>query len=255
MANFSSHFSKPYGIKKSRTVRSAFAFPLFFTVAALLGAAVIDSQNESYIRIESSQNTVKAGESFTIDVYVSAHVPVNAVDIALDFPKDQVDITGIDVGRSVITLWTEEPFVENNAVILRGGTFRKGFLGDHLIATINARAETSGLATFEVGDIVLLAGDGTGSRVEVTENSNQRTQLYIANEDGTFYASGDTVGVEGAVTVRILTDIDGDGLVSVNDLSRFMTAWTKRDQIFDFSGDGRMTFRDFGIILSDTFFK
>lgn len=247
--------SKPYRRSKSRTVRSAFAFPLVLTVAAFLGAAVIDSQNQSYIHIESTKTAVKAGEIFEIDVYVSAHVPVNAVDINLAFPSAQIEITGIDVGESVITLWTTQPYVENNGIILRGGTFRKGFLGDHLIATINAKANTSGLATFEIDNVVLLAGDGSGSEVTVTESGQESTKLYVANEDGTFIIGEGGVGLEGAISVRIITDIDGDGKVSLNDLSRFMSAWASKTTIFDFSGDGRMTFRDFGIILSDTFFK
>ena len=244
----------PYRPNKSRTVR--FAFPLLFTVAALLGASVIDSSSQTYIHIESSASSVREGEIFEINVYVSAHVPVNAVDIALAFPDTQVEVIGIDTGESVITLWTEQPYVKDNAVVLRGGTFRKGFKGDHLIATINAKANTSGLATFEVADSMLLAGDGSGSEVTVSENGEESTQLYVANADGTFTTTNESgAGLEGAVTIRIITDIDGDGEVSLGDLSRFMTAWASRTEVFDFSGDGRMTFKDFGIILADAFFK
>lgn len=248
------NFFAPYRTNKSRTVK--YAFPLLFVVATFLGANVIDSQTQSYIHIESSASSVKEGDLFSIDVYVSTHVPVNAIDIALEFPDTQVEVTGIDVGESVITLWTNDPYVENNTVVLQGGTFRKGFQGDHLIATVNARARTSGLATFEVADVLLLAGDGSGSEVKVSSSGEESTNLYIANEDGTFFANPtDSSGVEGKITVRILTDIDGDGNVSLGDLSRFMSAWTSKAEVFDFSGDGRMTFRDFGIILSDAFFK
>jgi len=242
----------PYRPNNSRTVR--YAFPLLFAVAALLSATVIDSETQSFIHIESSASSVKAGEIFSIGVYVSAHTPINAIDISLDFPDEQVEVTGIDVGESVITLWTVDPYVEGNAVILRGGTFRKGFKGDHLIATVNAKAKTSGLATFEVSDILLLAGDGSGSEVEVSSNGEETAHLYVANEDGTFSTPADASGAEG-VTLRIVTDIDGDGKVSLADVSRFMAAWSSKAEVFDFSGDGRMTFRDFGIILADAFFK
>lgn len=243
----------PYGLNKSRTVK--FAFPMLFVVAAFFGASVIDSTNQSFIQIESSQSSVKAGELFSIDVYVSAHIPVNAIDISLNFPDTQVDITGIDVGESVITLWTQDPYIEDNTVVLRGGTFRKGFKGRHLVATVNAKAKTSGLATFEISDAVLLAGDGTGDKVLVSSSGQERTQLYIANEDGSFtLPSGDTE-LGGTISVRIVTDIDGDGKVSLGDVSRFMAAWTSKAEVFDFSGDGRMTFKDFAIILSDAFFK
>jgi len=244
----------PYRHNKSRTVR--YAFPLLFATAAFLGASVIDSETQSYITIESSESSVRAEELFTIDVYVSAHVPVNAVDINLTFPEAQIEILGIDTGESVITLWTEQPYVENNSVILRGGTFRKGFQGEHLIATINARANASGLATFEVSDVVLLAGDGSGSSVPVTENENELAKLYVANSDGTFTTRAQNgSGIEATVTVRIVTDIDGDGKVTLADISRFMAAWNSKNEVYDFSGDGRMTFKDFAIILADSFLR
>jgi hypothetical protein len=78
----------------------------------------------------------------------------------------------------------------------------------------------------------------------------------VANEDGSFTTSTkNDAGIVGTVTVRIVTDIDGDGSVSLADLSRFMTAWASKTEVYDFSGDGRMTFRDFAIILADSFFK
>lgn len=243
-----------YRPNKSRTVR--FAFPLLFAMAAFLGASVIDSENQTFIHIDPSTNSVRQGEIFEIDVYVSAHVPVNAVDIALSFPTSQIEVLGIDTGESVITLWTEQPFVDRDEIVLRGGTFRRGFIGTHLIATVNAKAKTSGLATFEVSDSMLLAGDGSGSEVQVSDRGKDSTKLYIANKEGVFTVTGQSGGeIEGAVTLRIITDIDGDGDVSIADVSRFMSAWTTQTQVYDFSGDGRMTFEDFAIILSDAFFK
>jgi hypothetical protein len=187
-----------------------------FAFAALLAASAIVSENKSFVHLESSAKSVRAGEQFSIDVYVTAHVPVNAVDLTLDFPKEQISIVGIDKGQSVITLWTEEPSVKGNSVVMRGGTFRKGFIGNHLIATINARATQTGVAEFSVG----------------TESA---------------------VGVKGDVAILLVTDIDGDGVVSLVDISRFMGAWSTGGTVYDFNGDGAMTFRDFGIILSDSF--
>lgn len=241
----------PYRPNTSRTVR--FAFPVLFGLATLLGAAVIDSEKSSFIHIESSKTSVREGETFQIGVYVSAHTPVNAVDINLSFSESQVEILGIDTGASVITLWTTEPYVENNSVILQGGTFRRGFVGDHLIATVNARAKATGLASFEVSDVMLLAGDGAGTKVPLIKTGDESTDLYISNAEGLFAVPAK--GLDGTVTVRIITDIDGDGDVSLIDLSRFMSAWNSKTDIFDFSGDGFMTFKDFAIILSDVFFK
>lgn len=238
----------------SSTVR--YAFPLIFTVAAFLGAAAIVSNNKSFIHLESSVNSVKAGETFHIDVFVSADVPVNAVDISLEFPKQQIQILGIDTGESVITLWTKDPYVENNKVILRGGTFRRGFIGDHLIATINARASESGLAQFKTGDVSLLAGDGTGSEVAVADTGEDTATLYVTGADGVLAKTTESaVGLKGEAVIAIVTDIDGDGKVTLGDISRFMSAWSTKSTLYDFNGDGMMSFRDFGIILADSFLR
>lgn len=238
------YFYKNYHQDKNGTVR--YAFPIVFTTLAILGAALILPTNASYVRLESSTKNVKAGEKFSVNVFVGAHSPVNAVDIALSYPSNQIKINGIDTGQSVITLWTQQPYVEGGKVIMRGGTFRKGFLGEHLIAKIDATALKSGSAEFKASNIQMLAGDGTGSEVKVADNDDQSLVILVGTEDGEIIAEA---------SVYINTDIDGDGKVGMNDILAFMSAWSNRQVIYDFNKDNRMNFRDFGIILSDSFYK
>lgn len=248
------YICSPCRPRTSFTVR--YAFPLVFTFAALLGAAAaITNDTKSYISIETSPSSVHAGERFSINVYAHAHVAVNAVDIRLEFPKNQMDILGIDTGESVITLWAQEPYVDDNTVVLQGGTFRRGFRGDHLIATINAQATETGVAQVSIEEVVLLAGDGTGTEVALSENNDKNGMVYIADENGELTATDAPVNLQGTATVVIVTDIDGDGQVTLSDVSRFMSAWATKTTVFDFNGDGKMTFRDFGIILADSFLR
>lgn len=230
----------------SRTIR--LAFPLVFLSVVFLGAAAVISTNESYLTLKSSASTLKEGQSFSIDVRIYAHEPVNAIDLAIAYPKSQVEITGIDAGQSVITLWTKDPYIQDNTAFFQGGTYRKGFKGDHFIARIDAVAKKSGIAKIVAQNVKLLAGDGKGTEVLVSDSvGNQQVQISIANKDG------EVVG--DIRVIKIITDIDGDGQVTLKDVSVFMAAWRNQDVIFDFNGDGKMTFRDFGIILSDSFFK
>lgn len=240
--------------QNSATVR--FAFPLVFAVATLLGAAAVVTSSKSFIHIESTAKTLHAGDVFTMDVYVNAHVAVNAVDISLEFPKEQIEIIGIDTGESVISIWTKEPYIEGNKIIFRGGTFRKGFRGDHLIATVNARAIETGLAQVSINDVLLLAGDGAGSKVTVSKNAQDSTTFYINEQGSTQEASSEKgINLQGIASIVIITDIDGDGAVTLTDISRFMSAWSSRSVVYDFNGDGKMSFRDFGIILADSFIR
>ncbi len=230
----------------SRTVR--YAFPLLFFSIAALGAATIISTDASYLTLKSSVSTVQEGQQFSVDVRIYAHEPVNAVDIAIAYPKSQVEITGIDAGQSVITLWTKDPYIQNNTAYFQGGTYRKGFQGDHFIARIDGVAKKSGIAKITAENVKLLAGDGQGTEISVSDSDGkQQVQVSIANKNGEI--------VGDIRIIKIITDIDGDGQVTLKDVSVFMAAWREQAIIYDFNGDGKMTFRDFGIILSDSFFK
>ena len=222
-------------------------------------AAVITEQ-ESFITVKAIPENVKEGSNFFIKVYASAHVPVNAIDVAISYPRDQIEITGFDTGQSVITLWAEDPYAENGVIYLRGGSFKKGFLGEHLIVTVRARATKTGVAYVSKDSAQFIAGDGEGTEVSVSNVSTDKSKILVANADGSFPISPENTdtgagSLVSTVSIYIITDIDGDGNVGLNDISAFMSAWFNRTAIFDFNGDGRMTFRDFSILLADSFFK
>jgi hypothetical protein len=232
---------------KSRTVKTMFSFSLL-SVLILLGAAnVITSREVSYIKLVADKDVIQAGDRFSLDIYAFAHVPVNAVDVTLRFEEGTVDVLGVDRGQSVLTIWTEDPIVEKDRITLRGGTFRNGFVGEHKIATVDLKANQTGESEFFAANVTLLAGDGRGTPVTVAESNNSTLSLYIYDENET----PENIGID--VAVSIVTDIDGDGNVSLKDVSSFMGAWSSQNRIYDFNGDGKMSFKDFSIILSDAF--
>ncbi len=223
-------------------------FPAVLSFAAILGATVISATDVSYVRLQASEVTVEAGNYFSIDVYAYAHVPVNAIDITLSFDSNVVEVLSVDKGQSVLTIWTQEPVIEQDRVILQGGTFKKGFIREHKIASINLKAKQTGQSAFKATDIILLSGDGEGSPVSVADPDESALSLYVYDEN----SSPDRIGVD--VAVNVVTDIDGDGEVTLRDLSAFMGAWANKSKVYDFNGDGRMTFKDFSIILANFFF-
>jgi len=206
--------------------------------------AAVSSAGTSYIKLTSSNQLVKAGENFSVVVLAYATTPVNAVNVAIEFPEDLVEVLGVDRGESVITLWTEDPEVVNGTVTLSGGTYRKGFIGEHRLATINLRAKTTGQASILASKIELLAGDGKGTPVQ-TNLSFGKLNLKI-------------IGVvpdklDAKAVLAIVTDINSDGKVGLDDISSFMAAWASKNQNYDFNKDGVMTFKDFSILLSEYF--
>ncbi len=232
--------------RRRGTVRTMFSFA---TIAFLLGAALITSTEASYIKLKANKSVLQAGEQFSIDVYAYAHVPVNAVDVTIKFEEEAVSVKSVDKGQSVLTIWTQEPEVKNGQVILRGGTFRKGFLGEHKIATIELEAKQSGESEFIAENVTLLAGDGKGTPVTVAEATDSSLSLYIVDQNE------DPKNIAVNVTLDIKTDIDGDGKVGIRDVSAFLGVWSSSttDKIYDFNNDGKMSFKDFSIILADAF--
>lgn len=227
------------------TVR--YAFPVVFAASFIIGIAAIIASNQTSVVITTDVQNVARDQIFFIDVSVSAHVPINAVDLQIAYPDDKIKVEGIDTGESVITLWTEDPYAKDGIVYLRGGTFRKGFVGEHTIARIRAQALEAGEARLFVRAQNLIAGDGKGTPVMATEDEGaQSVRITVAGEEGT---------IVGDAAITILTDTNGDGRVDVSDITLFMSAWLTQNLVYDFNNDGRMTFRDFSILLADAFLR
>ncbi|MEZ4200077.1 MAG: hypothetical protein R3B69_00505 [Candidatus Paceibacterota bacterium] len=193
--------------RRFRTVR--YAFPVLITAFSLIGAAVLLQGNASYLRIESSRSAVQPGETFSLDLYAGAHVPVNAINIEITYPDEVISVESIDIGKSVITIWTQDPHVEGDRIIFSGGTYRKGFIGEHLIATIDVKAREDGTAVFSAENITFLAGDGTGEAVSLYASKDQTVAVAVNATEGT---------LTGTVDVYVYTDIDADGVVTMTDI-------------------------------------
>lgn len=229
----------------STTVK--YMFPLMLGTFAVLFASII-STDKSYVKLVPSETMVTNGDDFFIDVYVNAHVPVNAININVGYSSEMVDIKDVNIGNSVLTIWTHEPTIKDDLISFSGGTFKRGFLGEHLIGTINAKAKFTGNTEFFIKNVELLAGDGTGSSVVTDKsNSNSKTSFYIHDQDE------DPSKISAEVKININADIDGDGNVTIGDIRTFLANWSAKNTTHDFNNDGRMNFIDFSIILTKSF--
>jgi hypothetical protein len=234
---------------KATTIHSM--FPLVAVTFGIIGATYI-AGGSSYVILTPTPSYVEAGDEVLIKVEAVAHAPVNTVDIEVAFPQGALKPTSIDTGGSVITLWTTEPRIDGSKVTFRGGVFRKGFIGRHTIATIRAKATEEGSADVLVRNSVFLAGDGKGTPLSIDSQSNQKAAINITAR-GARQGQGNTLS--GKVDVVAITDVDGDSDVDLSDIQAFMKAWQQGGKMYDFTGDGKMTFRDFAVLLSDSFFK
>ena len=218
-----------------------FMFPVVLSILALLGAAAASPDSVSYVELVPSTTSVKTGESFSIEIYANAHVPVNAL-------AGTVEVTGVDKGQSVLTIWTKEPEVSGSQVTFSGGTYRRGFVGRHLVARIDVKALKTGKTEFFVSNAELLAGDGLGTPVAVALDTDKAKQSFIIYDQDT-----DPKSIGAELGIAIAEDIDGDGAVTIRDVSSFMAVWYSKESVFDFNSDNKMNFIDFSIILAKSF--
>lgn len=222
-------------------------------VAALLTAGTFAfMQNErvqNEVIITSTTDSVLVGKPFFVDVLVDAADDVNAVDLEIDYPDTHLTVDNLREGESVLTIWTEEPTAQNGRITLRGGTFRRGFSGEHMIIRIRGIATRPGRIDFTFATADLVWGDGEGSQVS-SDNIKQRelSVQAVSSEEA------ESEGVLQALqTDDLRTDLTGDRQVMMADISVFLQAWGSEDMMYDFNGDGRMNFQDFSIILADYF--
>jgi len=228
------------------TVR--FMFPALISAAAILGASLIAATDTSYVSLSASKTMVEAGSRFSVDIYAYANTAVNAVNVTLNFDGDKITVSEVDRGQSVITVWTKDPTVEKNRVILSGGTYRRGFIGKHKIASVDFVAEKSGQVNLSVSDVLFLAGDGEATPVLTSETLDSSAVVYV-------YGQGDDPSqIKIKINKNLATDLDGDGEVTLKDISAFMGAWSNKSKFYDFNGDNKMTIRDLSIILANYFF-
>lgn len=241
---FSSYF-RPH---QRGPVRRMFSGGIFATLAIGLLAAVSLTSQSTTISIQQpgGTETVTVGEPFQIEVRIDAEEPINAVEIDLLYPEQYMEVEQIRDGESVLTIWTEEPSAADGVIHARGGTFRRGFIGDHRIFAFTARATQVGSFRIYPQQIRLLAGDGNGTEIDLGADAVPALELTALAG----YGDSPTVG---DATIMRGIDINGDGQVSMQDISIFMAAWGGRETIYDFNGDNRMSFTDFSVILARYF--
>lgn len=221
--------------------------------AVLLSAgtlAFVQHSNEKNVVILSSDsNAVLVGEPFFVDVHVRAVDDINAVDLEITYPESRLSIDSLRTGESVLNIWTHDPVAENGLIHLSGGTFRRGFSGEHRIIRLRATAIQSGDIDLTFTNADLIKGDGDGSEIAMRDITKRELSLRAVSRQ-----EAEAEGLSREISqTELRTDLTGDGRVTMSDISMFLSAWASRDAVYDLDGDGQMTFRDFSIILADYF--
>jgi len=127
-----------------------FLFFPFFVFSSSLGIAPLSRQ-------------VEQGDIFVQELYLNTEGKmVNAVEVSLSLPSF-LKFQELGKGNSILSLWVEEPSIENNILSFSGG-IPAGFGGEKgLLAKIVFKAETEGQGFLDLSGSKVFLNDGLGT--------------------------------------------------------------------------------------------
>jgi len=145
-------------MRKASIVVSALAFYFFGAAAA----------NAATLYASSDTGTATIGDSVRIDIKIdSEDAGINAAQATLQFPKDILEVVGVDKTNSVFGFWLEEPVFSNESgrvTFIGGSTF--GVSGKSLqVLRVAFKVKGSGTAAIVFTDGAVTASDGSGTNV------------------------------------------------------------------------------------------
>lgn len=205
------------------------------------------------MRIEPIHGEVVIGDTFKVQVVVSAQTPVNVFKGEVLFDHNVLSVESIDYNVSIADLWAELPWYENGngTINFTGGTTQKGgFLGTGSLMTITLKAHAQGETTLHLIEARILEHNGLGTDVPLKEPLD----AFFTVEESIIAAQ--TVASPEVTTVilnvaseRPSTDLNGDGNQTMVDVSIFMIHIFDNDTRFDFNLDGKIDTDDLGILM------
>jgi len=217
-----------HGLKRHK-YKIVVGVPMAFLLASSL--SMVRSPEEMCI-VPEDNRFVEVGETVTLHVFAESSEPVNVISGSVWAPEDLVLIKDTSRELSIIDLWTKEPEIVENTVSFAGGIISPdGFLGSGVVLAIIVEPLAEGKATIEINDVTMLAHDGTGRPVECAKNP---------------------IVLSIRPTTHQSPDVNGDNNVNLFDFGLVSTRlFLSYEKSYDLNMDGRITFADLGIILSN----
>lgn len=228
----------------------------FFALLSLFGIAVAPTlfEHETSMEIHTTTQRARVGDNVNVQIVVAAKTPINVFKGELLFDPEYFEVADISYNTSIADLWAELPWYSNGAGTLNfagGATHTGGFTGEGSLITITFRAKQVGYTTLHLRDVRILKHDGLGTDTSVMAPIDV---LFTVDEDTLEKSS---VSIQDPEPTKISvtngtphTDLNGDGVQSIADVSMFIRTMFRGDVRYDFNGDGHVDTADLGIIMN-----
>ncbi|MDD5039661.1 MAG: cohesin domain-containing protein [Patescibacteria group bacterium] len=139
-------------------------------------SAIAHHADAASLSADAAEKKFEQGKVFDVLVHISSDQQViNAVEAAVTYPADMLEVIGVSRGGSFLTLWPEEPAVDREAGVITmiGGIPSGSYVSGGIVVTITFQAFATGGVEIGFQDDVthVLLNDGLGTEAPLTLNS------------------------------------------------------------------------------------
>jgi len=161
-------------------------------VVFFLGSVSVQAA-EFFLDAESLE--VGVGETFEITAYLNTQDDdINAVEGAVTFPEDLLDVVEVREGSSIVSFWIEDPSVVSKGVVAFSGITPGGFAGARgKIVSVVFETKKEGVGTIGFENMIALINDGKATlasttvsplRLSVTSTADPKDlEIFAVEED------------------------------------------------------------------------
>ncbi len=140
-----------------------------FVLVLLTNVKVANAANVAKV-IFSPSGQIAAGKNVRVEVFIDSNVQVNAAQISITYPTNEISLQSVDTVNSKFTIKAEETITPGVVKIARGNV--QALRGKNLLASLNVIPQTTNSLSklsYSVSDSLVMSKDNvnvlSGSQV------------------------------------------------------------------------------------------
>ena len=141
---------------------------ILFIIAVIAAASFFNAAHAATMSFMSGVTSASIGDTIEVSVRVDSQgQTVNAAQGTIQYPNSILQVVSVDHSNSVFNIWAQEPTVNTSTgeISFLGGS-TNSFSGTSLyILDVTFMVRGTGVATLNLGNAGVTAGDGTGANI------------------------------------------------------------------------------------------
>ena len=168
---------------------SKFLKTIILCSLAIVGIFLVaEKAKAAIVSVTPQHNNISYGETFVVDLRLNSEKEIiNAIQATITYPANILNIIDISKGGSFLTLWPQEPIIDEEAVTIKfaAGIPHGSYVVDGKVISLIFRAISSGSAEIdfdeELSSVHLNDGQGTKTETEFISGIYQISPAVLIN--------------------------------------------------------------------------